>query len=30
MDDHFKQYADLYKKDLEYGDSNIDIAEVIW
>ena len=29
MDDHLKHYSDLYKKDLEYGNSNIDIAEVI-
>lgn len=29
MDDHLKHYSDLYKQDLEYGDSNIDIAEVI-
>ena len=29
MDDHLKHYSNLYKKDLEFGDPNIDIAEVI-
>jgi len=29
MDDHLKHYSDLYKKDIQYGDPNIDIAEII-
>jgi len=29
MDDHLKHYSELYKQDLEFGDPNVDIAEVI-
>ena len=29
MDEHLKYYSELYKKDLEYGNPNIDLAEII-